>query len=165
VRFIFSIDWWLKQCFFTLEYLQCSSTYQCKAYQPFFFTETFCLFLAETFWSLKHFSRLSHSCIKTCCNSVFCLFRASDRNDLIFLSFWKRFSLMTKKKQLTSLFERAVQCYILMPATNWVISFGSTPQHSCFQIPSSRNSTLHHWIFFTCLASWSNPMRNCCVFI
>jgi len=42
-------------------------TYQFKAYQLFFFTETCCLFLAETFLSLKHFGRLSHSCIKTCC--------------------------------------------------------------------------------------------------
>ena len=28
-------------------------------------------FFAETFWSLKHFGHLSHSCIKTCHNSVF----------------------------------------------------------------------------------------------
>jgi len=52
------------------------------------------------------------------------------------------------KKQLTSLFERAGQGYTLMPSTNWVISFGSPPQHSCFQILLSRHSTLHHWIFF-----------------
>ena len=69
------------------------------------------------------------------------------------------------KKQLTSLFERAGQCYTLMPATIWVISFRSTPQHFCFQIPLSKYLTLHHWIFFTCFANWLNPIRNCCVFI
>jgi len=31
------------------------------------------VFFAETFCSLKHFSHLSHSCIKTRCNSVFTL--------------------------------------------------------------------------------------------
>jgi len=29
------------------------------------------VFFAETFWSLNHFSQLSHSCINTCRNSVF----------------------------------------------------------------------------------------------
>jgi len=32
---------------------------------------TICFFFAETFWSLKHFGHLSHSCIKTRRNSVF----------------------------------------------------------------------------------------------
>jgi len=36
-----------------------------------FFSETFRSFLAETFWSLKHFGHLSHSYIKTRHKSVF----------------------------------------------------------------------------------------------
>jgi len=39
-------------------------------YIPAFFPETFRSFFAETFWSLKHFSHLSHSCNKTCCSNV-----------------------------------------------------------------------------------------------
>jgi len=35
----------------------------------FFFAETFRSFFAETFWSLKDFGHLSHSCIKTRCSS------------------------------------------------------------------------------------------------
>jgi len=31
--------------------------------------ERFWLFLAVTFWSVKNFDDLVHSCIKTCCNS------------------------------------------------------------------------------------------------
>ena len=153
MRFIFSIDWWLKQCLFTLEYLQCSSTYQFKAYQLCFFTETFWLFLAETFWSLKNFGHLVHSCIKTCCNSVYGLyFQAFWPKWFNFLCHFENVSVLwLKKNQLVSLFERAGHCYILMPATNWVISFRSTPQHSCFHIPISRYSTLHHIIFLHAL--------------
>ena len=40
----------------------------------FFFAETFRSFFADTFWSLKHFGHLSHSCVKTCCNSVYNLY-------------------------------------------------------------------------------------------
>jgi len=37
-----------------------------------YFTEISWSVFAETFWSLKkHFGHLSHSCIKTHCNSVF----------------------------------------------------------------------------------------------
>jgi len=36
----------------------------------FFFAETFRSFLVETFWTLKRFGHLSHSCIKTRHNSV-----------------------------------------------------------------------------------------------
>jgi len=39
-----------------------------------FFAETFRSFLAETFWSLKHFGHLSHSCVKTRHKSVFSLY-------------------------------------------------------------------------------------------
>jgi len=35
-----------------------------------FFAETFRSSLAETFWSLRHFGHLSHSCIKTHRNTV-----------------------------------------------------------------------------------------------
>jgi len=37
----------------------------------FFFAETFQLFFAETFWSLKHFGHLSRSCVKTRRSSAF----------------------------------------------------------------------------------------------
>jgi len=33
-------------------------------WNPVFFSETFRSFFGETFWSLKHFGRLSHTCIK-----------------------------------------------------------------------------------------------------
>jgi len=36
-----------------------------------FFAETVRSFFVETFWSLKHFGHLSHSCIKTHYHSVF----------------------------------------------------------------------------------------------
>ena len=39
--------------------------------EMFFFAEIFRSFFDETFWSLKHFDHLSHSYIKTHCNSVF----------------------------------------------------------------------------------------------
>ena len=35
----------------------------------FSFAETFRSFFAEAFWSLRNFGHLSHSCIKTRCNS------------------------------------------------------------------------------------------------
>jgi len=35
-----------------------------------FFAEVFRTFFAETFWSLRHCSHLSHSCMKTCRNSI-----------------------------------------------------------------------------------------------
>jgi len=44
----------------------------------------------------------------------------SDQNDLIFFVILKTFQSYDWTKQLTSLFERAGQCYTLMPATNWV---------------------------------------------
>jgi len=38
--------------------------------KPAFIAETFWPFFGETFWSLRHFGHLSHSCIKTHRNSV-----------------------------------------------------------------------------------------------
>jgi len=67
-----------------------------------FFGETFRSFLVETFWSLKHLGRLSHSCIKTCHISVFLayIFKHSDRNDLIFFGHFKNSAVYDRKKQV-----------------------------------------------------------------
>jgi len=61
----------------------------------FFFAETFRSFLAETFRSLKHFGDLLHTCNKTRPKKCFLanIFKHSDRNDLFFRSFQKRFGL------------------------------------------------------------------------
>jgi len=64
----------------------------------FFFSETFWSFSAEIFWPLKHFSHLSHSCIKTRHKSVLAnILKRSDRNDFkFFRSFQKLFGLLPK---------------------------------------------------------------------
>jgi len=60
----------------------------------FFFAETFRSFLAETFWSLKHFGNLSHSCVKTRHKSVFTFsFKHSDRNGFTFFGHFKNVSV------------------------------------------------------------------------
>jgi len=111
-----------KAMFITLEYLQCSSTYQLKAYQLCFFTETLWLFLGATFWSLKIFGHLVYSSIKTCCNSVFILyFQAFKQKWFDFFCHFEIVSVLwLQKNQLASLCETAGQCNTLMPPTNWV---------------------------------------------
>jgi len=66
----------------------------------FFFAETFQSFLSETFWSPRHSSRLCPGCIKTRrkCSLAY-IFRHSDRNDLIFFSHFKKFSVYNQKSQ------------------------------------------------------------------
>ena len=58
-------------------------------------------FVAETFWSLKDFGHLSHSCIKTRRNSVFSLyFQTFWPKWLIFFGHFKNISVCDRIKQL-----------------------------------------------------------------
>jgi len=65
-----------------------------------FFAETFRSYLAEEFWSLKHFGRLSHSSIKTRRNRVFSPIFSAILTEmaLIFSVISKSFWSMTEKK-------------------------------------------------------------------
>ena len=69
-----------------------------------FFAETFRPFLAETFWSLKHFDHLSNSGIESRHNSVFSLYFQTFWPKWLdfFRSFQKRFSLWPRKNSLNS---------------------------------------------------------------
>ena len=124
VRFIFSIDWWLKQCLFTLEYLRCSSTYQFKAYQLCFFTETYWLFLAVTFWSLKNLI-IWFTVVLKLAVTVFLdyIFRASDQNDLIFFAILKTFqSYDWRKTSLPVCLKQQVNAtHLCQQQTEWSV--------------------------------------------
>ena len=63
-----------------------------------FFAEAFQWFLVEIFWSLKYFGHLSHSCIKTCHETVLSLyFQTFLLKWQLFLVISKTFHSMTEK--------------------------------------------------------------------
>jgi len=83
-----------------------------KHYPTLFFCWDISIIFGEKCWSLKHFGHLSHSCIKTPCNSLcfqICLlpvtvflasiFRHCDQNHLISFGHFKIISVYDEKKQ------------------------------------------------------------------
>ena len=122
MRFIFSPDWWLNQCLFTLEYLQCSSTSQR---------------LTNCFFSLKHFvyswlRHFGHWNISVVCPTVVLKLAVTVFFRLHFQAFWpkwlnffvilKTFQSMTKKNSLPLFLKEQVSAiYLCQQQTEWSV--------------------------------------------